>query len=653
MELNNDITIIGETNFRNQKRKFGIKTADRSRHVYVVGKTGTGKTTLLENMAIQDIQRGHGLAVVDPHGEFAEKMLDFIPSNRINDVIYFNPADLDYPIAFNAIEKVVPEYRHLIASGLMGVFKKIWPDVWSARMEYILHNSVLALLEYPGTTLLGINRMLADKDYRKKVVDRLADPAVKSFWVNEFAKYPERFREEAVAPIQNKVGQFISSPLIRNIIGQTKSSLDFQNIMNNQKILIVNLSKGKIGEDASKLLGALCITKLQLAAMARVNMPEEERKDFYLYVDEFQNFVTEAFANILSEARKYHLDLILTHQYIDQLVTAESTVVKEAIFGNVGTMIVFRVGAADAEFLEKEFEPEFTMNDLINLGFAQVYLKLMIDGMASKPFSANTLPPFPKAEKSHREKIIGVSRERYATKRVNVEQKIAKWSGVMAGESAYKEKEGNKKTPVEVVQLYEDVCWNCGKKTQVKFLPDGKRPIYCLECLQKVRAASPSVGGGSVFRPPAPETPQTRQAPRYPDERQPIRYSDQRQPGVEQKPRIKRSSSGAPRRPERRPERVSRPVSNAISDGELAIKSETKTISLDEATKEKSVQSITRGAANKSSRVPTDESALNVSHSDVGESKKSGVEVNLDELRKTLRGVLFGEGNEEKKEKEE
>ncbi len=651
MDLNNDITIIGETNFRNQNRKFGIKTADRSRHVYVVGKTGTGKTTLLENMAIQDIQKGHGLAVVDPHGEFAEKMLDFVPSNRVNDVIYFNPADLDYPIAFNAIEKVVPEYRHLIASGIMGVFKKIWPDVWSARMEYILHNSVLALLEYPGSTLLGINRILADKDYRKKVVDRLADPAVKSFWVNEFAKYPERFREEAVAPIQNKVGQFISSPLIRNIIGQTKSSLDFQNIMNNQKILIVNLSKGKIGEDASKLLGALCITKLQLAAMARVNLPEDERKDFYLYVDEFQNFVTESFANILSEARKYHLDLILTHQYIEQLVTSESTVVKDAIFGNVGTMITFRVGAGDAEFLEKEFEPEFMMNDLINLGFAQVYLKLMIDGMASKPFSANTLPPFSKAEKSHREKIIGVSQERYATKRSNVEQKIAKWSGVMMGEAAYKEKEGDKKARVEVVQLYEDVCWQCGKKTQVKFIPDGKRPIYCPECLQKIRAASSPAGGGPVFRPPAPEGPQIRQAPRYPDERQPFRRPNERQPRMEQGPRIERP----PSRPPRRPENVLRsasivPPANAVSDGELAIKSETKTISLDEATKNNLARHVSRSDTGGSTRnVAYTPAPPSVS---AGESKKANVEVDLGELRKTLRGVLFGEDKDEKEEKE-
>ena len=483
-----DITIIGETNFRNQKAKFGIKPNDRTRHFYVIGKTGTGKTTLLENMAIQDIQKGKGLAIVDPHGEFAEKMLDFIPPNRVNDVIYFNPSDLEYPIAFNAIEKVDPEYRHLVASGLMGVFKKIWPDVWSARMEYILHNSVLALLEYPGSTLLGINRILADKEYRKKVVDRLTDPSVKSFWVNEFAKYPDRFREEAVAPIQNKVGQFISSPLIRNIIGQTKTAIDFRGVMDSGKIMIMNLSKGKVGEDASKLLGALCITKLQLAAMSRVNVPEEDRRDFYLYVDEFQNFVTESFANILSEARKYRLSLILAHQYIDQLVQGENSVVKDAVFGNVGTLATFRVGAADAEFLEKEFEPEFMQNDLVNLGFASVYLKLMIDGMASRPFSANTLPPIKTDEKSQRDKIIKVSRERYASKRADVELKIAKWSGVIASEKAEtKEKRG------EAVEFYNDNCWQCGKPIKLKFRPDGERPVFCPDCLKNKDIAKEGV----------------------------------------------------------------------------------------------------------------------------------------------------------------
>jgi len=469
--MNEDITIFAETNFRNKRAKFGIKTDDRRRHMYVVGKTGMGKTVMLENMAIQDIQRGKGIAVIDPHGEFAERMLDFVPKERINDVIYFNPADLNFPIAFNTIEQVAPEYRHLIASGLMGVFKKIWPDVWSARMEYILHNSVLALLEYPGSTLLGINRLLADKDYRNKVVEKISDPTVKSFWTNEFAKYPDRFREEAVAPIQNKVGQFISAPLIRNIIGQTRTAFNIREIMDNGKILIVNLSKGKIGEDASHLLGALIVTKLQAAAMSRVDVPEEERRDFYLYVDEFQNFATEAFANILSEARKYHLCLTLAHQYIAQM---EETV-RDAIFGNIGTIIAFRVGAADAEFLEKEFLPEFNADDLVNLAKYNIYLKLMIEGVASRAFSASTLSPFPKPAKSHKEKIIKVSQEQYGTKGEIVEEEIAKWSEAVVLSAMAKDKP------------YEAVCSTCGKKTRVSFKPDGVRPVYCPICLEKAR----------------------------------------------------------------------------------------------------------------------------------------------------------------------
>jgi type IV secretory pathway TraG/TraD family ATPase VirD4 len=360
-----EITFFGETTFRNARKKFGIKTDDRRRHVYLVGKTGMGKTVMLENMAIQDIQKGNGVAFVDPHGEAAERLLDFIPSNRVNEVVYFNPADLDYPIAFNVMEKVDFRYRHLVAGGLMGVFKKVWPDVWSARMEYILNNSILALLEYPGSTLLGINRMLADVEYRKKVVDKITDPVVKSFWVNEFGRYTQRYEVEATAAIQNKVGQFISNPLIRNIVGQVKSSIDMRKVMDEGKILILNLSKGRVGEDNSRLLGALLITKIQLAAMSRVDVPESQRKDFYLYVDEFQNFATESFVNILSEARKYRLSLTLGHQYIAQM---EETV-RDAVFGNVGTLICFRVGAEDAEFLEKEFIPDFRPRFKAGLSF--------------------------------------------------------------------------------------------------------------------------------------------------------------------------------------------------------------------------------------------------------------------------------------------
>ncbi|PJE58346.1 MAG: hypothetical protein COU81_01190 [Candidatus Portnoybacteria bacterium CG10_big_fil_rev_8_21_14_0_10_36_7] len=493
-EDNNNITFFSETNFRNEKKRFGIKRNDRRRHFYVVGKTGMGKSTLLENLAIQDILNGEGCAIIDPHGEFAQLMIDYVPPHRINDVIFFNPADLDNPVAFNVMEKTVEgQQRHLIASGLMGVFKKIWPDVWSARMEYILNNAVLALLEYPSSTLLGINRMLADKDYRLQVVENVTDPSVKSFWINEFAKYPDRFREEAVAPIQNKVGQFISSPLIRNIIGQVKSSFDIKEAMDQKKILIVDLSKGRIGEDASQLLGAMLITKLQLAAMSRVDVPENEREDFYLYVDEFQNFATDSFATILSEARKYRLSLILAHQYIGQLVTDTNTRVRDAIFGNVGTILMFRVGASDAEFLETEFSPEFEINDLVNLSFAQIYLKLTIDGVTSRPFSATTLPLWPLPNLSSREKIIKISQERYGTNRADVEEKLSKW--VMARGAENDKNAITKDSDMTIPKKSKTVtkCSNCGVSTEVNFVPDGKRPVYCTNCLvlRKERKLSP------------------------------------------------------------------------------------------------------------------------------------------------------------------
>ncbi|MBI2587978.1 type IV secretion system DNA-binding domain-containing protein, partial [Candidatus Azambacteria bacterium] len=424
------INVFAETNFRNERKRFGIKLNDRRRHVYVIGKTGTGKSALLKNMAINDIRSGRGLGIVDPHGEFAEEILSYVPKDRINDVIYFNPADLDHPIAFNAIEQVGPEHRHLVASGLMGVFKKIWPDVWSARMEYILNNTILALLEYPDSTLLGIQRMLSDKNYRRQVVEQLSDPIVKAFWVQEFAKYTQRLETEAVAAIQNKVGQFIAAPVIRNIVGQTHSTIDSRRIMDEGKILIVNLSKGLVGEDNSKLLGGLIVTKLQLAAMSRVDIPhEEDRRDFFLYVDEFQNFATASFANILSEARKYRLSLILAHQYIMQL----DETVADAVFGNVGTIMTFRIGAEDAEALEKEFEPEFAATDLVNLPNFHIYIKLMIDGVTSRAFSATTHPPYPRPAEEHREEIIRISRERYSTKREEVEARIAEWTGVFVG----------------------------------------------------------------------------------------------------------------------------------------------------------------------------------------------------------------------------
>lgn len=425
-ETQKDTVYFARSKYHRKEKQIGISTDDRRRHMYIIGKTGMGKTALLKNLAIQDIQAGRGVAVIDPHGEFAENLLKYVPSNRVNDVVYFNPADLDFPVGFNAFERADQSNKHLVAAGLMGVFKKIWPDVWSARMEYILNNAILALLEVPGTTLLGINRMLSDREYRQKIVNKVTDPTVKLFWIQEFAKYPDRFREEAIAPIQNKVGQFISTPIIRNIIGQSRSAIDMRDIMDKKKILIVDLSKGRVGEDPSRLLGALIITKLQLAAMSRIDTPEEERPDFFLYVDEFQNFATEAFATILSEARKYHLSLILAHQYITQM---EETV-QNAVFGNIGTLITFRIGGQDAEYLDKEFFPTFNTQDLLGLPKYSIYLKLMVSGATTKPFSAQTLPPIAEPEKNNVTKIIEQSRRRYSTPRQEIERKISQWSGI-------------------------------------------------------------------------------------------------------------------------------------------------------------------------------------------------------------------------------
>lgn len=426
-EEKNSIIFFGETDFRNKRTHFGIKIADRRRHMYLVGKSGVGKSELLKIMAIQDIQAGRGLAFVDPHGDPVEDLLDYIPEERIKDVIYINPADLDFPIAFNVMEQVDPDKRHLVADGVMGVFKKIWTDVWSARMEYILNHAILALLEVPNSTLLGINRMFADKDFRNQIVAQVKDPAVKAFWTQEFAGYTDRLASDATAAIQNKVGQFVSSTLIRNIIGQSKSSFNIREAMDSNKIILVNVSKGRIGEDNSSLLGALLITRIQLAAMSRIDIPKEERKDFSLYVDEFQNFATSSFATILSEARKFNLSLIIGHQYIAQLDQDKNTKVRDAVFGNVGTLIAFRVGAEDAEFLEKEFEPEFMATDLVNLGKRQIYLKLLIDGISSRAFSATTMDTPPPLFAANRQPAIDASRGAYAGKKEDVEKMIVEW----------------------------------------------------------------------------------------------------------------------------------------------------------------------------------------------------------------------------------
>jgi len=385
-----------------------------------------GKSTLLENMAVQDMQNGEGMAFIDPHGKTADLLIDYVPKERVKDVVYFAPFDLNYPISFNVMEDVGYERRFLVVSGLMSAFKKIWQDAWSARMEYILSNTILALLEYPGSTLIGVNRMLSDKEYRNLVVANIKDPAVKSFWVDEFAKYNERYMQEAGDAIKNKIGQFTSNPMIRNIIGQPKSSFDFRELMDKKKIVIINLSKGQVGEGNANLLGSMLITKIYLAAMSRADAAPAVIKNmpnFYLYVDEFQSFANESFANILSEARKYKLNLTMAHQYIEQM----SEEVRSAVFGNVGTMIAFRVGAYDADVLEKEFAPQFEANDLVNLGFVQIYLKLMIGGVTSQPFSAVTLPPIAKPLVSFREQIIDASRANFSKPRGEVEEYIKEW----------------------------------------------------------------------------------------------------------------------------------------------------------------------------------------------------------------------------------
>ena len=417
------ITIIGATNWRDRKRPFGIKQRDRRHHVYVIGKTGMGKTTLLENMIIQDIEQDRGVAILDPHGDLALRLLDFVPKERINDVVYFNPQDLDWPFSLNPFERVAPESRHLVAASLMSVFAKLFASSWGPRMAHILRNSILALLEMPGSTLLGIPRLLSDTHYREKVVASVTDPKVRDFWSNEFASYQPKFLTEAISPVLNKVGAFLTSPIVRNTIGQARSKVSFRKLIDEGKILIANLPKGTMGEENQILLGSLLVTKLQLAAMERVDMPEGDRRDFHLYCDEFQNFATPSFIEILSEARKYRLDLTLAHQYMGQLDDR----IREAVFGNVGTLISFRIGARDAEELEKEFSPEFSQDDFVRLPPHVFYVRICIDGATSRPFNADAATPRDTPAITHRAKIIEVSRKRYCAPRAEVQRKIRRW----------------------------------------------------------------------------------------------------------------------------------------------------------------------------------------------------------------------------------
>lgn len=407
-----EINPFAKVHYKNQEMVYGIRRNDRRRHMYVIGKTGTGKSTLLANMAINDLKRDEGICVIDPHGDLVETLLDYIPSHRINDVVYFDPADPERTVQINLFEGENLVHRELIASGIVSIFYKLYGYSWGPRLEHILRNSLLTLLKAPQSRLSDIVDLLTDNEYRKEVIDNLDDQILQNFWINDFNKMQDRQRSEAVAPILNKVGQFVSSPLVRNVVNAHKSSFSLEQIMDEGKILLVNLSQGKLGEDNATLLGAMLITKIQLAAMARVHTKEESRRDFYLYVDEFQNFATDSFIKILSEARKYRLNLILANQYIAQIPEE----VQKAIFGNCGSIANFILGADDAKVFSAQYANTYSDEDLVSLSRHQIINRISIDNIMSKPFPAQTLG-LATSNNKNRDKVIKESRERYAKKK--------------------------------------------------------------------------------------------------------------------------------------------------------------------------------------------------------------------------------------------
>ncbi len=414
-----EISPFGTTNFRGSNIQFGARRSDRGRHMYIIGQTGVGKSGLLELLTLSDIYHNEGFGVIDPHGDYAASVIKYVPAHRADDVVYFNPADREFPIGFNPLEVTDPNLKNHISSELVGVLKRMF-ESWGPRLEYILRYTILALLDYPDSTMLDITRMLTEKEYRAKVVDNVEDPVVKNFWINEFGSWNEKFMTEAVAPVLNKVGAFTANPLVRNIVGQPKSSFNIRKIMDEGKILIVNLSRGQVGEDNAAILGAMMVTKIQLAAMSRADIGEiEQRRPFYLYVDEFQNFATDSFAVILSEARKYGLNLTIANQFISQMAPE----VKDAVFGNVGSIISFRVGADDASPLQKYFEPQFDSQDLIQLHNRNLLAAMTIGGEKTPAFSATTLN-IPPPQNDLTQQIIANSRKLYATPKEVVEKSI-------------------------------------------------------------------------------------------------------------------------------------------------------------------------------------------------------------------------------------
>jgi type IV secretory pathway TraG/TraD family ATPase VirD4 len=416
-----DRITIGERQIWGGRTSFGISAADRRQHVYVIGKTGTGKSTLLRNMMIQDIEAGRGVGFIDPHGDLAEELLDCIPPSRVRDVVYFNPADREFPIGFNLLREAGFD-RHLVASGIVSAFKNVWRDSWGPRLEYILYCTVAALTGIQNATVLGIQRMLTDERYRKWVVRQVGDPAIRTFWENEFARYDKRFLAEAIAPIQNKVGQLMMSPIIRNVLGQVRSRFNPRFLMDDGRIFIANLAKGRLGEDKANLLGSMLVTAFQLAAMSRTDMPERDCRDWYLYVDEFHNFATESFASILSEARKYRLCLTLAHQFTSQIRPE----IRDSVFGNVGTFVAFRVSEADATLLDREYGGGYSARRFTDLGNFEVYVKAILHGEQLEPFSARTNVRIDRRH-GRRVNIVRRSRNSFATPRHTVEGRIKRW----------------------------------------------------------------------------------------------------------------------------------------------------------------------------------------------------------------------------------
>lgn len=416
------VSAFGLTNYHNGNIPFGIKRVDRRRHLYAVGKSGSGKSKLLELLINDDIQTGQGVAVLDPHGDLVDNIMRYIPEHRIKDVILFDPGDVLFPIAFNPMEKLDEAFKMQVTIGFLQIFKKLFGSNWTYRLEHVLRYTTLALLDSPNTTVLSILKMLTDKNYRQKIVARIEDSVVKNFWVSEFAGWSEKFDAEAITPLLNKVGQFVATDMIRNIVAQSKTKFNLRDVMDNKKILLMKVSKGLLGEENSSLIGSMIITKLYEAAMSRADTPEDQRKDFYFYVDEFQNFATETFAEILSEARKYRLNLTIAHQYMGQL----SSVVRETVFGNVGSMISFRVGAEDARILEGEYNPIFKERDIINLGVREFYIKMQVNGEQREAFSARTLDA-PKVTHDHTQEIIASSRKQYCTSRAEVIEMLKRW----------------------------------------------------------------------------------------------------------------------------------------------------------------------------------------------------------------------------------